>query len=198
MRTRKRTLRPKRSRCCCRGTLRPRRGRHAAAVVQKTIKKLIPRSAGLLLLILFSVKLERERKLRSLDFELVAIFATHSSSKRSCFSPPLRPLDRTKEYERTTRRRRFEESTTATRFGLRQEAGSTPLGRVEVVFGRARLAPFSSSSSNQVIAATVKGSPEEAEKIRPCIYHVHVCASIAYFNVYSVQSFPVCEFPCFE
>jgi len=83
-------------------TLRPRRGRHAAAVVQKTIKKLIPRGAGLLFLILFSVKLERERKLNSLDFEFGCHFATHSSSKRISFSPPLRPLDRTKEYERTT------------------------------------------------------------------------------------------------
>ena len=72
MRTRKRTLRPRRGRRCCRRTLRPRRGRRCRRCT-KTIKKLIPRSAGLLLLILFSVKLERERKISSLDFELVAI-----------------------------------------------------------------------------------------------------------------------------
>ena len=53
-------------------TLRPRRGRHAAAVVQKTIKKLIPRRAGLLLLFLW-IRKERERNISSLDFELVAI-----------------------------------------------------------------------------------------------------------------------------
>ena len=153
-------------------TLRPRRGRHAAAVVQKTIKKLIPRGAGLL--ILFSVKLERERKLRSLDFELVAILPrTRRQSDLVFHHRFVRWI-----VQRSTRgppaEGRFEESTTATRSGERQEAGSTPLGRVEVAFGGARLAPFCSSSPNQVIAAIVNGSPEEAEKIRFRIYLVHV------------------------
>ena len=54
-------------------------GADAAAVVQKTIKKLIPRSAGLLLLFLLSVKLEgRKRKIGSLDLRIGSHFATHS------------------------------------------------------------------------------------------------------------------------
>jgi len=198
MRTRKRTLRPKRSRCCCRGTLRPRRGRRAAAVVQKTIKKLIPRSAGLLLLFLLSVKLEGTwTKNRFVGLRIGSHFATHSSSKRFRSSPPLRPLDRTKEYERTTCRRKI--------CGIYHghEIRLTPGGRIDPARKRLKLHSeepdlrrVSSSSSNQVIATVVKGCPKRHKRYVLCIYHVHVCASIAYFNVYSVQSFPTCEFSC--
>ena len=148
-------------------TLRPRRGRRAAAVAQKTIKKLIPRCAGLLFLILFSVKLERERK-NSVRWtsSLVAILPRTRRQSDLVFTTASSVGSYKGVREDHPAEGRFEESTTATRSGERQEAGSTPLGRVEVAFGGARLAPFCSSSPNQVIAAIVNGSPEEAEKIR--------------------------------
>ena len=112
------------------------------------------------------------------------------------FSPPLRPLDRTKEYERTTAEGRFEESTTATRSGSRQRGWIDP-ARSELKLNSKKsptCAAFCSSSSNSSHHRYCRRRNARRDKRYVFLSHISriCCARGASINVHSVQSFSQC------